>query len=303
MAESQAETVKATQAVHSKVLVVAAFMAFFHIACFAFIYTGVSFVAVMTAFAMYVIRGIGVTGGYHRLLAHRAFKTSRFVQFLFALAGSLAVQGGPIWWVSHHRSHHRDTDTDEDIHSPVTRGMWKAHMGWMMTDEAFNENGANSRDLHKFAELKFLQRYYVWLVLLEIIGLFGFGSIWAWVFPESGTSGLQMLVWGFFISTALLYHGTFCINSLTHLIGWQRFNNTGDDSRNHWLLALITMGEGWHNNHHRYQASERQGMYWWEIDITHYGLVILSKLGLVWGLRSYPQTIYAEAESNRLAAQ
>jgi stearoyl-CoA desaturase (delta-9 desaturase) len=280
MAESQAETVKATQAVHSKVLVVAAFMAFFHIACFAFIYTGVSFVAVMTAFAMYVIRGIGVTGGYHRLLAHRAFKTSRFVQFLFALAGSLAVQGGPIWWVSHHRSHHRDTDTDEDIHSPVTRGMWKAHMGWMMTDEAFNENGANSRDLHKFAELKFLQRYYVWLVLLEIIGLFGFGSIWAWVFPESGTSGLQMLVWGFFISTVFTWHVTFMVNSVCHRYGSQPYD-TKDASTNNVFVGVLGFGEGWHNNHHYYPNSARHGLRWWQLDTTWWLIRLLQVLGIV----------------------
>jgi stearoyl-CoA desaturase (delta-9 desaturase) len=280
MAESQAETVKATQAVHSKVLVVAAFMAFFHIACFAFIYTGVSFVAVMTAFAMYVIRGIGVTGGYHRLLAHRAFKTSRFVQFLFALAGSLAVQGGPIWWVSHHRSHHRDTDTDEDIHSPVTRGMWKAHMGWMMTDEAFNENGANSRDLHKFAELKFLQRYYVWLVLLEIIGLFGFGSIWAWVFPESGTSGLQMLVWGFFISTVFTWHVTFMVNSVCHRYGSQPYD-TKDASTNNFFVGVLGFGEGWHNNHHYYPNSARHGLRWWQLDTTWWLIRLLQVLGIV----------------------
>jgi stearoyl-CoA desaturase (delta-9 desaturase) len=280
MAESQAETVKATQAVHSKVLVVAAFMGFFHIACFAVIYTGVSFVAVMTAFAMYVIRGIGVTGGYHRLLAHRAFKTSRFVQFLFALAGSLAVQGGPIWWVSHHRSHHRDTDTDEDIHSPVTRGMWKAHMGWMMTDEAFNENGANSRDLHKFAELKFLQRYYVWLVLLEIIGLFGFGSIWAWVFPESGTSGLQMLVWGFFISTVFTWHVTFMVNSVCHRYGSQPYD-TKDASTNNVFVGVLGFGEGWHNNHHYYPNSARHGLRWWQLDTTWWLIRLLQVLGIV----------------------
>jgi stearoyl-CoA desaturase (delta-9 desaturase) len=280
MAESQAETVKATQAVHSKVLVVAAFMAFFHIACFAFIYTGVSFVAVMTAFAMYVIRGIGVTGGYHRLLAHRAFKTSRFVQFLFALAGSLAVQGGPIWWVSHHRSHHRDTDTDEDIHSPVTRGMWKAHMGWMITDEAFNENGANSRDLHKFAELKFLQRYYVWLVVLEMIGLFGFGSIWAWVFPESGTSGLQMLVWGFFISTVFTWHVTFMVNSVCHRYGSQPYD-TKDASTNNVFVGVLGFGEGWHNNHHYYPNSARHGLRWWQLDTTWWLIRLLQVLGIV----------------------
>jgi len=280
MAESQAETVKATQAVHSKVLVVAAFMAFFHIACFAFIYTGVSFVAVMTAFAMYVIRGIGVTGGYHRLLAHRAFKTSRFVQFLFALAGSLAVQGGPIWWVSHHRSHHRDTDTDEDIHSPVTRGMWKAHMGWMITDEAFNENGANSRDLHKFAELKFLQRYYVWLVVLEMIGLFGFGSIWAWVFPESGTSGLQMLVWGFFISTVFTWHVTFMVNSVCHRYGSQPYD-TKDASTNNFFVGVLGFGEGWHNNHHYYPNSARHGLRWWQLDTTWWLIRLLQVLGIV----------------------
>lgn len=280
MAESQAESLKPTQRARPQVIVVAAFMAFFHIACLGVIFTGTSTAAVATAIGMYIFRGMGITAGYHRLLAHRSFKANRFVQFIFALAGSLAVQGGPIWWVAHHRSHHRDTDTEEDIHSPVTHGMWKAHMGWMMTDEAFNENGANSRDLHKFPELKFLQRYYVWLILLEMISMFALGSWMAWAFPESGTSGMQMLVWGFFISTVFTWHVTFMVNSVCHRWGAQPYD-TKDASTNNVFIGVLGFGEGWHNNHHFYPNSARHGLRWWQVDVTWYLIRTLQAIGVV----------------------
>lgn len=255
-------------------------MAAFHLVCLGVLYTGVSPVALITAFAMYVIRGMGVTTGFHRLLAHRSFKTSRPVQFLFALAGSLAVQGGPLWWVAHHRAHHAETDTEEDIHSPVTRGMWAAHMGWMMSDEAFNEKGTNSRDLHKFPEIKALQRYYVWINLAQIGALYGLGSVLQATAPELGTSGLQMMVWGFFVSTVFTWHVTFMVNSVCHRYGNQAYN-TGDASTNNVFIGILAFGEGWHNNHHQYPSSARHGLRWYQLDVTWYLIRVLSWLGLV----------------------
>jgi stearoyl-CoA desaturase (delta-9 desaturase) len=233
---------------------------------------------------MYLIRGFGVTAGFHRLLAHRSFQTSRPLQFLFALAGSLAMQGGPLWWVAHHRAHHRDTDTLEDIHSPTTHGFWQSHMGWMMSAAAFQENGANSRDLHRFPELKFLQRNYVALVLAQGALLFAIGVGLNALFPEWGTSGFQMLVWGQFVSTVALWHATFMVNSVCHIWGG-RPNNTGDDSTNNPFVALFALGEGWHNNHHAFPFSARHGLRWWQLDLTWMLLKILERLRLVSNLK------------------
>ena len=256
-------------------------MTLFHVACLGVLYTGVSSAAVYTALGLYVFRGIGVTGGYHRLLAHRSFKTSRPVQFIFALLGSMAVQGGPLWWVAHHRHHHAATETDEDIHSPVTHGLWQAHMGWMMTDAAFNEKGTNARDLHKFPEIKFLQRHYVWLVVAQPLALFLFG---AWLGEAYNTSGLQMMVWGFFISTVFTWHVTFMVNSVCHRWGARPYD-AGDASTNNVFIGLLGFGEGWHNNHHKFPSSARHGLVWWQLDTTYLLLRLLETLGLVRDLK------------------
>ena len=259
-------------------------MSIFHLACLSVVFTGVSAVAVWVAVGMYVFRGLGVTGGYHRLLAHRSFKTNRFIQFLLAFAGSLAVQGGPLWWVAHHRAHHAETDTEADIHSPVTRGMWAAHMGWMMTDEAFNEKGTNSRDLHKFPEIKFLQRHYVWLILGQMAALYGLGAWLQASAPQLGTSGPQMLVWGFFVSTVFTWHITFMVNSVCHRWGAQPYD-TGDASTNNVFIGYLGFGEGWHNNHHFYPSSARHGLRWWQLDLTWWLIRGLSALGLARDLK------------------
>ena len=266
------------------VYAVAAVMLSFHLGALAVIFVGVSTPAVIVAVLMYVIRGLGITGGFHRLLAHRSFQTSRTVQFLFALAGSLAMQGGPLWWVAHHRAHHRHTDTVEDIHSPRTQGLWQSHMGWMMSAAAFQEKGANSRDLHKFPELKFLQRNYVALILAQAAILYLVGAGLNALFPHWGTSGAQLLVWGLFVSTVALWHATFMVNSVCHVWG-ARPNQTGDDSTNNPVVALFALGEGWHNNHHAYPFSARHGLKWWEFDITWVVLRALEKLGLVANLK------------------
>jgi len=263
---------------------VAAVMLTLHLGCFAVLYTGVSTPAIIVLVVMYVGRGLGITAGYHRLLAHRSFKTSRVMQFGFALAGCMAMEGGPLWWVSHHRSHHRDTETDKDIHSPKTQGFWKAHMGWMVTNEAFKESGANTRDLYRFPELKFLQRHYIWIVLLQIVGLYALGAGLDVVNPAWGTSGAQLVVWGFFIGTVLLWHATFMVNSVCHTWG-SRDYDTDDASTNNFFVGLVAFGEGWHNNHHQYPLSARHGLRWWQIDFTWLLLRAMSWVGLVSDLK------------------
>jgi len=270
--------------VRLSVYVVAVVMIGFHIGALGALFTGISTATLAVALALYLVRGLGITAGYHRLLAHRSFQTSRPLQFLLALAGSLAVQGGPLWWVAHHRSHHRHTDAADDIHSPVTKGFWQSHMGWMMSQAAFQEKGTNSRDLHRFAELKRLQRYYVPLIVGQGVVLYALGAALNAAFPHWGTSGAQMLVWGLFVSTVLTWHITFAVNSVCHTWG-RRPHATGDASTNHPLVGIFAYGEGWHNNHHMYPFSARHGLEWWQLDLTWWLLKALEKLRLVSDLK------------------
>ena len=259
-------------------------MVIMHLACLGVFLVGFSWPALLVAIAMYVIRGMGVTTGYHRLLAHRSYKTNRFIQFVVATAGGLAMQGGPLWWVAHHRAHHRDTDKEGDIHSPVTKGMWQSHMGWMMSNEAFHEQGSNSRDLFKYPELKFLQRHYVWILVLQMLGLYALGSLLSLWYPETSINGLQCLVWGFFVSTVFLWHVTFSVNSVCHRWGSQDYDSN-DASTNNWIIGILGFGEGWHNNHHFYPSSARHGLKWWQVDVTW---ILIRGLCLV-GLASEPK--------------
>ena len=265
-----------------------------HLACLAVIWVGWSWTAVAVCMALYVIRMFAITGVYHRYFSHRSYDTSRVFQFLLAVLGTTAAQKGPIWWASHHRHHHRHSDTEEDIHSPIAQGIYFSHIGWVLSSQFVEPRLELVKDLTKYKELRVLETFNVVPAILLAVCTFFLGVYLHAAHPELGTSGWQMLVWGFFISTVLLYHGTFCINSFTHLIGKRRFPST-DHSRNHWFLALITLGEGWHNNHHYYPGSERQGFYWWEIDISHYILKVLSWFGLVWNLRVPPPRVYEAA--------
>lgn len=271
---------------------------FIHLGSLLAIWAGVSWTAVIVCLALYAIRMFAVTAFYHRYFAHRSYKTSRPFQFLMAVAGATCMQNGPLWWAAHHRHHHRYSDTEEDVHSPIAKSVWWAHAGWILSKEYALYEEDNVKDLAKYPELRWIQKYNLLPGVFMGILLFGVGELLAWKAPGLGTNGLQLMTWGFFISTTILYHAVFTINSLAHLIGRRRFE-TDDQSRNSLILALITFGEGWHNNHHRYHASERQGFYWWEIDISHYGLVMLSWLGLVWDLKTPPQRIYDEAEGVR----
>ncbi|MCI5064190.1 acyl-CoA desaturase [bacterium] len=267
-----------------------------HLMCLFALFTEVSWVAVAVCIALYFIRMFAITGGYHRYFSHRTYKTSRWFQFLLGFLGASSGQKGPIWWASHHRHHHQHSDQPEDVHSPLVSGIYYAHVGWILSKQFIHTRHDLVKDLMKYPELRALDAYN-WIPP-TLLGVFCFtlGVVLNTYFPELETSGFQMLIWGFFMSTVLLYHGTFCINSFTHLIGSRRFQTT-DDSRNNLFLSLITLGEGWHNNHHRYPGSERQGFYWWEIDISHYTLKVLSWLGLVWDLRSPPQRIFEEAKN------
>ncbi len=264
-----------------------------HVSCFAVIWVGWSWTAVAVAVALYFIRMFAITGIYHRYFSHRTYKTSRFWQFCFAVLGNSSVQRGPLWWAAHHRHHHRHSDDEQDVHSPSRLGFWRSHMLWFM-------NRANHRtqlelipDFAKFPELVWLDRYDVAVPVLLGVSLFMLGWLLHVVAPGLNTNGLQLLVWGLSISTVACAHGTFTINSLSHVFGSRRYQTT-DTSRNNFLLALITLGEGWHNNHHHYQSTVRQGFFWYEIDITFYILKTMSWVGIISDLKPVPAHIYAE---------
>jgi stearoyl-CoA desaturase (Delta-9 desaturase) len=265
-----------------------------HLVCFAVIWVGWSPFAVAFAGALYVVRMFAITGFYHRYFSHKTFKTSRFFQFVFALSGNTAVQRGPLWWAAHHRLHHKHSDGAEDVHSPHQHSFLWSHVGWIMSKANFATHLKQVPELARFPELRFLDRFDSLVPLLLFAGSFGLGCLLDSVAPGLGTSGLQLLVWTV-ISTVVLFHGTCTINSLSHLFGRRRFQTT-DQSRNNPLLALITLGEGWHNNHHHYPATARQGFYWWEYDITYYALVVMSWCGIIWDLKPVPVRVL---ESNR----
>ncbi len=259
-----------------------------HLACLGPIWVGWSPVAVGVAVALYWLRMFAITGFYHRYFSHRTFYTSRPMQFVMALAGASAGQRGPLWWAAHHRLHHVHSDTPEDVHSPKEHGFFWAHVGWITCKANFPTRLDVIPDFARFPELRFLDRFDSLVPILLGGSLFGLGALLESLAPGLGTSGPQMLIWGFFISTVALFHGTCLINSMAHRFGRRRYA-TDDESRNSLILALITLGEGWHNNHHHYQRTVRQGFFWWEIDITFYLLKLMSWLGLIWKLTPVPE--------------
>lgn len=264
-----------------------------HLGCLGVLWVGVSHFAVWTAVALYFLRMAAVTGVYHRYFSHKTYSTTRFGQFLIALWGGTTVQRGPLWWAYHHRHHHQHSDEEEDAHSPHVHGFWWSHIGWITSRRNFPTDYTKVKDLVKYPELVFLNRFDAVVPIVFATALFFIGQALAHFAPQLGTNGPQLLVWGFFVSTTALFHGTSCINSMAHLMGRKRFNTT-DDSRNSFILAIITLGEGWHNNHHRYQSATRNGFYWWEIDPTYYMLKALSWTGFIWGLKSVPQSVLDE---------
>lgn len=261
-----------------------------HLMCLGVIWVGVSRFALVVAGLLYAVRMFAITGFYHRYFSHKAFKTSRAMQFFFALLGSTCVQRGPLWWAAHHRHHHRHADTEHDLHSPVVHGFLRSHMGWFLTERGFRTERERVKDLMRFAELRWLDRFDILLPVALAAMLYGLGAWLEQTQPQLRTTGPQLLIWGFFVSTVVLFHVTVTINSLAHRWGRRRFD-TRDDSRNNALLALLTFGEGWHNNHHHFPGAARQGFRWWEIDLTYYGLRLLAALGLVWDLKPVPANL------------
>jgi stearoyl-CoA desaturase (delta-9 desaturase) len=248
-----------------------------HLACFAAFLTGVTGGALLLCAAPYLLRMFAITAGYHRYFSHRAFHTSRAFQFVLALLAQASAQKGPLWWAAHHRRHHRYSDTELDVHSPAQRGFIYAHVGWIFVPRNNPTDHVAVQDLGRFKELLWLDRNpYLPAALLAAM---------TWLF-----AGWLGLVVGFGWSTVAVWHATFSINSCAHVFGRPRYV-TGDDSRNNWWLALLTLGEGWHNNHHAYQVSARQGFRWWEYDPTYYALWVLSWLHIVWDLRAPPQAL------------
>jgi stearoyl-CoA desaturase (delta-9 desaturase) len=254
-----------------------------HLALVAVFFVPVDATALVMCAVAYFVRMFGITGGYHRYFAHRAYKTSRFAQFALAWIGCSAMQKGPLWWASHHREHHRFSDTPRDPHSPHETSFWWSHVGWILSSDHVDTPLEAIQDFARYPELRWLDRFHWVPGLVLALACFLIG----------GWSGL---VWGFVLSTILVYHATFTINSLSHLFGSRRYA-TLDDSRNNLFLALITLGEGWHNNHHHYQSSANQGFFWWEIDVSYCIIRGLAAVGLVWDLRKPG----AKALAHRLA--
>ena len=221
----------------------------------------------------YVFRMFVVTGGYHRYFSHRSYRLNRFWQFVLAFCAQTSAQKGVLWWAAHHRDHHLLSDRKADVHSPVQEGFWWSHVGWIISDRYDHYDRKRIADFGRFPELRFLDKVHLLPTVIYAVAIFLIG-------------GWSALVWGYVVSTVLLYHCTFLINSLAHVWGSRRFA-TPDESRNNFLLALVTLGEGWHNNHHHYMSSVRQGIKWWEIDITYYGIKLLSWVGITRDLREF----------------
>jgi len=259
-----------------------------HLACLGVFITSVHTLDLVLCFALYFIRMFGITAGYHRYFSHKSYKTSRVFQFVLAWLGCSALQKGPLWWVAHHRDHHRYSDTEKDPHSPRTNSIWWSHIGWVLSTNYDTINWKLVKDWRRFPELRILN-YLHWVpgILLGVLA-----------YVIGGWSGL---ICGFVISTVILYHAVFSVNSLCHLFGWRRYE-TKDESRNNALVALFTLGEGWHNNHHHYQVSARQGFYWWEIDISYYLIKLLSVFGIVWDIHK-PTKVLQQASSEGKALE
>ncbi len=252
-----------------------------HAACLGVFVVGWHPGAVAAAAVLYAVRMFAITGFYHRYFSHRTFRTGRVAQFAFAVLGASATQRGPLWWAAHHRKHHRHSDTELDVHSPRQHGFWWSHMGWITSARNFPTDLREVRDLARYPELRWLDRFDIAVPVALALTLFAIGG-WPW------------LVWAYFVSTVVLFHCTCFINSLAHRLGTRRYE-TNDDSRNSLALALITLGEGWHNNHHRYPGATSQGFFWWEIDLTYYGLLALSWLRIIRDLRPVPRRLLEAA--------
>ncbi len=266
---------------------------FMHLACIPVFFVESNMWAWGIFLVMYAVHVFALTAGFHRYFAHKSYKTSRTFQFILALVGTTAAQRDPLWWASHHRVHHQTADTEKDPHSPVTYGFWRSHIGWVMRRELSRTDFSRIRDFSKYPELRWLNRHpyapaFTLAALLLIIG-----GVLARLFPHAGMSGPQFLFYGFFLSTVAVYHVTFCVNSISHMFG-SRSYDTDDESRNNWLVALLSFGEGWHNNHHHYAVCARQGFRWWQLDISYQILRLLQAMRIVWDIREPPARVLQE---------
>jgi len=268
-----------------------------HLSCFMIFFVGFSWTAFVVCMSLFAIRMFAITGFYHRYFSHKTFRTSRFVQCLFAMIGATAVQRGPLWWAAHHRGHHMYSDTTEDKHSPKEHGFIWSHMGWFLTKSNFVTNTKLIRELIRFPELRIIDRFDLLMPLALSISLWVVGYYLEQYEPSLHTNGFQLFIWGFSVSTIMLYHATFLVNSVAHQWGKKRYE-TKDTSRNNFIIAILTFGEGWHNNHHHYPGSARQGFYWWEIDLTYYVLKFLAIIGIIWDVRTVSEII---RESKKIA--
>ena len=248
-----------------------------HLGCLAAIWSGVTWSALALCAALYVLRMFAVVAGYHRYFSHRAFATSRALQFVLAVIAQSSAQKSVLWWAAKHRHHHLHSDTEQDVHSPSRKGFVYSHVGWIFDRKHDQADLSKVADLTRWPEL-------MWLKKLELAPAIALAVL---CFLVAGWPGLVV---GFLWSTVLVYHATFSINSLAHVSGSKRYV-TGDDSRNNWLLAILTLGEGWHNNHHAFQSSARQGFKWWEIDAAYYVLKAMSWVGLIWDLKTPPEHV------------
>lgn len=268
-----------------------------HLSPLLMIWTGVTWFDFTLAISLYFIRMFFVTGAYHRYFAHTTYKTSRVFQFFLAFMAETSLQKGILHWAANHRIHHKYSDTPKDPHSKKIYGFWYSHVGWIIGPDFKKTRFDLIQEFAKFPELRWLNKNHLVPPLTLALFVYIFGGIYNTLNLDEQlkmqavlTNGLSSLVVGFFLSTVVLYHGTFSINSLMHMFGKKRYESN-DESRNSLILALITLGEGWHNNHHYYQSTVRQGFYWWEIDITYYTLKVFSWLGLVWDLKPVPKYI------------
>jgi len=259
---------------------IAVIMISIHLATLLAFYTGVSTIALNIAILMYFVRGMGITIGFHRYFSHKSFKTNRFFQFILGFWGSLANEGGVLWWSSHHRNHHQNSDTPKDLHSPIAHSFFQSHLELMCSATCVEKNKTRCNDLSKFPEIKFLNKYYGAIVLGQMLFFLFLGEL----LRPYGTNPLQMFVWGFCISTVANWHVTFMVNSVCHVWGTRPYKS-GDKSRNNFLVALLAHGEGWHNNHHMFGWSARNGLRWYQIDTSYYLLKVFELFGFVKDLR------------------
>lgn len=257
---------------------------------------GVSPAAIVICLLSYLVRMFAITGFYHRYFSHKTFKTSRTMQFVWGVIGAASGQRSPLWWAAHHRQHHRSSDRDGDVHSPINNSFGWSHMFWFISQSNFATHEHRVKDFGKYPELRFLDRYDLLVPILYGLFLLTIGLGIETYVPTWETTASQVLVWGFFVSTVLLHQFTFTVNSIAHLLGTRPYR-TKDNSRNNWFIALVTLGEGWHNNHHYYPAATRQGFTWWQIDLTYLVLKLFEKLGLVYDLTPVPQRILDEART------